>query len=438
VAPFLIYLDSSGHPRALTKMPQGHLENQIFWPAVTAISIALAVRYSSRLSRLAWSPHIISLAACLMFAGTTAIWAFNPAVSFTRFCAEAMMVTAIVLPGMLANRTTDMMRGVFLTFTAVSVLNFIVIVDDGPTVVDGAFYYSGYFTDKNTLGECASVAFLLALHEVLYSGFRRVLGIAVVIISAYLVFVSNSKTSFGLAVLSPLLAAPLVLAGKKMRISPAAVLLPVFFLFLILYVAFSKIFNHISYILYSNYTFSARTLIWDFVRSEIDHRPLLGWGYQSFWQVGPGGPSIVDGWGWIRTMPHGHNGYLDTMLEMGYFGFAFLLIFIFTTLHASLRMIERDAARAWIVLSLALYEIITNFFESTWLRGDDPVWVMFVILVAEIGRYWYPYRAGGRSQQLTRRAAGERHFSNVARRRGETSDSNLTSSSGKLQGESYA
>ena len=46
-------------------------------------------------------------------------------------------------------------------------------------------------------------------------------------------------------------------------------------------------------------------------------RPLLGWGYQSFWLVGPDAPSIVEAPGWVKMMPNAHNGYYDTMLEIG-------------------------------------------------------------------------------------------------------------------------
>jgi hypothetical protein len=54
----------------------------------------------------------------------------------------------------------------------------------------------------------------------------------------------------------------------------------------------------------------------------------LGWGYQSFWLVGPDAPSIVEAPGWVKLMPNAHNGYYDTMLEMGYIGYALLLTFI--------------------------------------------------------------------------------------------------------------
>jgi exopolysaccharide production protein ExoQ len=118
----------------------------------------------------------------------------------------------------------------------------------------------------------------------------------------------------------------------------------------------------------------------------------LGWGYQSFWLVGSDGPSILEGPGWVKFMPNAHNGYLDTMLETGLFGFAFLAIFIMTTLHAIGRLADRDPPRAWLMLSLAIFIIFHNLLESTWMRGDDLLWVVFVVVAAEIGRCWRLYQ----------------------------------------------
>jgi O-antigen ligase len=90
-------------------------------------------------------------------------------------------------------------------------------------------------------------------------------------------------------------------------------------------------------------------------------------------------------------MPNAHNGYYDTMLETGYVGLVFLLVFIIATLHAVGRVAERDPARAWLLLSLALFVILYNFLESVWVRGFEFLWVVFVIVAAEIGRYWQPF-----------------------------------------------
>jgi exopolysaccharide production protein ExoQ len=90
-------------------------------------------------------------------------------------------------------------------------------------------------------------------------------------------------------------------------------------------------------------------------------------------------------------MPNAHNGYYDTMLEMGYVGLAFLIVFIIATLHAIGRVADRDPARGQLVLSLALFIILFNYLESLWMRGFEFLWVVFVILAAEIGRYWRPF-----------------------------------------------
>jgi O-antigen ligase len=90
-------------------------------------------------------------------------------------------------------------------------------------------------------------------------------------------------------------------------------------------------------------------------------------------------------------MPDGHNGYVDTKLELGYVGLVFLLVFIIATLHGIGRVADRDPARARLVLSLALYVILYNLLESLWMRGFEFLWVVFVILAAEIGRYWRPF-----------------------------------------------
>src|SRR5205085_10860936 len=90
---------------------------------MAAISVVLAVRNLSRLGSLTWPPHIICLLAYLAFAGASVLWAFRPELSFIRFVQQVMVVTSIVLPAMLATRTTDMMRGLFLCFAFAAFLN---------------------------------------------------------------------------------------------------------------------------------------------------------------------------------------------------------------------------------------------------------------------------------------------------------------------------
>jgi exopolysaccharide production protein ExoQ len=393
VFPLLGFLNPSSNAAMLSGM-DARPENRIFWPAMAAISLLLAAQNRSRFAKLTWPPHIICLLAYLGLAGASAVWAFRPESSFIRFAQQVMIEISIVLPAMLASRTADIMRGLFLVFAFALCLNI-------PFVLSGTASFAGngvtleyvgspgYFSFKNYLGECAAIGFMLSLHEILHRGWRRALGIIGAVIAIYLVFASMSKTALGLALIAPLLAGLVLITRKKTGISAAIILLSIALCYVVLSNVSHFNMNWISDKLYGDPNLSGRIFMWDFAQDEIGRRPLLGWGYESFWLV-PGSPAIADAPGWIKTMPNSHNGYYDTMLNMGYLGLALLVVFIIATLHAMGRVADRALARAWLMLSLALYVIVYNFLESTWMHGFEFEWLVFLILAAEIARYCQP------------------------------------------------
>jgi exopolysaccharide production protein ExoQ len=88
VSPLLLLLASSNNEKVLNRP-----ENRIVWPALAAISIVLAVRNHSRLSKISLPPHIVCLLAYLAFAGASVLWAFDPGLSFIRFTQQVMIIT---------------------------------------------------------------------------------------------------------------------------------------------------------------------------------------------------------------------------------------------------------------------------------------------------------------------------------------------------------
>src|SRR5262249_17072886 len=134
VDPLLtIYLNPP--PYTLDTMMAPRLDNRIFWPAMAALSIFLALRNRARLSALRWSPHIIILGAYLVLAGASVLWSFKPQSSFIRFLQQAMVVTSIILPALLANRSVDLMRALFLCFAGASILNVFYVIGGDPIIV---------------------------------------------------------------------------------------------------------------------------------------------------------------------------------------------------------------------------------------------------------------------------------------------------------------
>src|SRR6516165_5905707 len=222
VSPVLVFLTAPDVWTSQSIM-EARPENRIFWPALSAISVVLVVQNRSRLGRHILPPHITCLLAYLAFAGTSVLWAFSPEQSLTRFVQQVMIVTSIVLPAMLAARSADMMRGLFLCFAFAAILNVIFILGGAPpiTAKNVTPGHQGYFLGRNLLGEFAAAALLLALYEMSYPGFRRALGIIAAVTATSLLFLCNSKTAFGLAFLAPLLAGLTLMIANKMRISPA-------------------------------------------------------------------------------------------------------------------------------------------------------------------------------------------------------------------------
>jgi exopolysaccharide production protein ExoQ len=420
VDPILIFSATGG--QKLSNIMDPRPEPRIFWPAMAVISVLFAVQHRARFSKLDWSPNIISLLAYLAFAGASVLWAFSPDRSLVRYVQQMMILTAIVLPVMLTSQSVDIMRGLFLIFALALVLNSLYVVGGSVTIAQYGsaavdIGYQGYFLGKNYLGECAAPALLLAFDEMRHRGWRRAIGVVVAVLAICLVYLSDSKTALGLALVVPFLAWFTLIVRNVTRISPAIILL----CFPLCYAVVSSVshfnMNRVSYMLYGDSTLTGRTVIWDFVQSEIDRRPLVGWGYQSFWLV-PGSPALTEAPGWVKLMPNAHNGYNDTTLEMGHIGLALLLVFILATLHAIGRVADRDPARAQLLLSLALFIICYNYFESLWMRGYEFLWVTFLFVAVEIARYWQPLPLGRTANRSrTPKPSGPAHLPSVLVRR---------------------
>lgn len=375
-------------------------ENKFFWPMLSLIA---AVMVASNWRRFSIAPNIAALLALLAFAGATVLWAFSPELSAIRYTQQVMIVASVVLPALIWAERGDLLRGIFYCFTLACVINIFFVLGPPPSFAENATPgYSGYFSGKNYLGICAAITLLLAIHELTYPGTRRWAGFAVAVLAITLLYLSNAKTAAGLAILAPTLALVSQFVRRRLRLSLLVVPLAI----LLSYVAISSVSNinvyRLSYVVYGDSTFTGRRFIWEFADSEIRKRPLHGWGYQSFWLAGPNAPSVVDAPGWIKTMPNAHNGYLDTTLEMGYIGLALLLTFVATTVHLAGRIFDHSLRRGWIVLTLAYFAICTNFFESMWMRAFELVWVLFLLLAAEVGRQWQLSVRGSAQNEIAR------------------------------------
>ncbi|SFV33422.1 O-antigen ligase family protein [Hyphomicrobium facile] len=373
-------------------LPAADWQNRIFLLLLLLTTLSLAIVNRSRLNmrRLWSSPPIVALAAFMLFAVASITWAYSQEAAFNRVCLQIMVLLPLILPFAQVSPVTDTVRTAYLWYAFAIFANVIAVQIQAPALnADGSiFAYFGLFSFKQGLGQCASVAILLSFYELLFRGWRRCLPFIVIPASVYLIFASQSKGALAFALVAPVLAGLAIIVSSKLRISLLIVLaaIPAAF-FAASMVANSDLTGRISYMFYGDSTLSNRTVIWDFVQGQYLQRPWFGWGFHSFWQVGPDAPSVAQAPYWVKHIIGSHSGYLDVKVETGRIGYTLFIIFILATLFALDRVRRRDPVRAWILLSLAFYVIITNLIETVWLGTNEALWLLFVLVVAETTRY---------------------------------------------------
>lgn len=133
-------------------------------------------------------------------------------------------------------------------------------------------------------------------------------------------------------------------------------------------------------------TYTGRTTLWEFAGEMIAKRPWTGYGYDSFW----GSKMLLAtdqpfdrAWD-IRTIVHGHNGYLDIALTLG---LPALVVAISALLIAPARdylrvpRLRENVFLADLFMMIVLFTALNAFLESFFFRRADPVW-MFMVLGA--------------------------------------------------------
>lgn len=125
-------------------------------------------------------------------------------------------------------------------------------------------------------------------------------------------------------------------------------------------------------------TLTGRTEIWAEAWRAIAERPLLGYGYSAFWnQASP----IVQ-WIWYAVgwePPTSHSGYLEILLQLGWFGMGVAAIMALATAgRAGLGLLRRPRhAACWALLFLAIMAIQGNT-EAVLLNPD--LYLLFWLL----------------------------------------------------------
>lgn len=102
-------------------------------------------------------------------------------------------------------------------------------------------------------------------------------------------------------------------------------------------------------------TLTGRTEVWAAVLPEMKRHALLGFGFGSFW---------TDARRLLYDIPTAHNGYLDTLLELGAVGLAFSIAWLLSCARQLHRALVLDYEWASFGICLLLMSLVYNTTES--------------------------------------------------------------------------
>jgi hypothetical protein len=122
-------------------------------------------------------------------------------------------------------------------------------------------------------------------------------------------------------------------------------------------------------------TLTGRTETWIELVAVVKRQPVLGCGYGSFWTTARRE---------FYRMSHGHNGYLDTLLELGVLGLAFYAAWLLSCARRLHGVLTEDYGWAGLGIGVLLMALVYNVTESALgsLNSEMTAVVVFVSLVS--------------------------------------------------------
>jgi exopolysaccharide production protein ExoQ len=235
--------------------------------------------------------------------------------------------------------------------------------------------WRGMYLHKNVAGSLAATMVLIAAPSFKH-GIRPRLALASIFIAAVVAFGSGSKTTAGFLIAwSFLLLAfprPVRWLSRFDAISRVLVLAVLWALLLgLMWTAVDGL-----GLLSDGRNLTGRVAIWRYVLSQFQQAPYLGFGYVAFFKAHEEQIFYVLSW----PAPHSHNGYLDSLLDVGLVGTLFALLAIASLLKAVLFRPVYSKYSETLFFILA-YIIIYNLMESSLLQYLRPLSVLSVLLL---------------------------------------------------------
>lgn len=412
LGPFIASLTSEG-------AAEGSSFRQISYSVVLVAVFILAAPWRRGWRMIAMPlPMLVALGWCWI----SVIWAIEPGISFRRLLLTTIVIWTvfIIAHSQGYRKTADALR-VALTLTLV--LNYLtvwIVPDvgihlgiDSWLVTALAGNWRGIMTHKNFAGAACAITILLFLFDAKHIN-ARIRG-AVLLAAGYFLYRSASKTSMGMVVLSAAIGYGYSMLNRKLRIF----LIPGAIIAICAIATFMTAYHDaISRLYMAPTAFTGRGQIWATLLLFLKDHPLGGSGFESFWNVGDGGPIYIYGHGYVTTITVGHNGYLDLLVTVGIPGMIMIVWAVMLWPLIQIVSSERiSVEKGSLLCAMVLFCMGHNVTESS-LFERDALTGVFAIFVAAFTYYSLPKNRKSGKSNAARHRAGSAVMAEMAARHG--------------------
>ncbi len=357
-------------------------------------SILLVMRWRQTLFAITSTPLVLLL---MVMVPLSSLWSIAPSKTIN---ASISMIGTLQFGLYIATRYSlkDQVRILAVMFGVSNLLSFIfgiVFRKYGVMSAVHAGKWRGIYSHKNQLGKmmalCSGIFVLIGISEPLKR--HRYLGWFGLFSALVLIQLSQSKSpliNIALLVIVSQLGQILRLPNKWMNRGMVWVSV----VGINAYFYWNDIVVNVLGALGKDTTLTGRTDVWEFVIDRIKDRPILGYGFGTFWNGLNGESAYV-----IRSVrwpvPDSHNGFLDLCIDLGLVGLALYAWIVFQTLVKAIALmrVTRRIEYLW-VLVFFTYSLIANLSESSLMFRNSLPTVIFSAVAFGVGiNYCQEFRA---------------------------------------------
>jgi len=331
--------------------------------------------------------NIIFFGLCI-FSVLSLIWS----ISVVDTAKNALLLTGTTIIGVYISKNYDrkeVMEKLFMWFFFIVVINLLLLVLGVNIIYEtGDLRYrnaiQGIFTYRNILGLYMSIAISLSLWFLMNNEnnkVKKILSIITLVGAILLLFKSRSMTSMLLGIF--IIALVLITRYRKVNKVLCYGILPFMALTIAILLFTPEWFKSILASLGRNPTLTGRSIIWTGIIAAITYRPLLGFGFGAFWTVNPYSVLFVLSEYKLEIPSHGHNGYLDVVLDFGIIGLILVGVWIIMVLKKinalSSKKIKDNYKYIGYILSFFTFILVFNLVESSLVRQCTATYVLIII-----------------------------------------------------------